>query len=164
MKKGEQFKIESVEELKEAYEMFKDEWFKRFGLKKEIDFFEKHKMNYLQYRSYGITLYRENSILKTIPSPLKKESKAEKIKHLEKELAELKALPKIKLQVHESFKFLAVDEDGNVFAYSEKPLKNTLVWALNQGSLKELFLSEKKQYYLNSLDWEDSLHEIEHIE
>ena len=53
MKKGEYFKINSVEELKQAYEMFEDGWF--YSLENEIKDFNKGS-RYVKCNYAGIFL------------------------------------------------------------------------------------------------------------
>lgn len=158
MKKGEQFKIESVEELKEAHEMFEDEWCKDWTIKKETFYFNMGCKWVSKNDDGNISLNTKTRSFKTIPSPLKKE----KIKRLEKELAELKALPKIKLQVHDRFKYVVFNRSDDVLIYKEKPDVSPLGWIGTWGILEHL--PQKTIDYLRSLNWKESLHEIEHIE
>lgn len=78
MNNNEYFKIETIDELKEAYEMFKDDW-GLLSLDKEIEHFKES----IEYRciikvSTG-TIYLSNNFIcydfKEIPSPLKSGSK-----------------------------------------------------------------------------------------
>jgi len=72
MKKGEYFKIETVEELKKAYDMFEDEWF--YSLEIEIKIFNSNKgYRYVRYDYDGIYLgYDKIHELTEIPSPVRK--------------------------------------------------------------------------------------------
>jgi len=70
MKKFDYFKINSVEELKQAYDMFEDDWF--YSLETEIKDFNKDS-RYVIYGSIGIYLGNDKymSNYNEIKSPLR---------------------------------------------------------------------------------------------
>jgi len=70
MKKKEYFKIETVEELKQAYYMFEDKWL--YSLESEVDYFNKG-YKYVISDSIGIFLGDDNipNIYKEIKHPLR---------------------------------------------------------------------------------------------
>jgi len=72
MKQGEYFRINSIEELKQAYEMFEGEWDKTYSLEVEIKDFNKG-YKYVLYSTFGIYLADVTFILNytEIPSPLR---------------------------------------------------------------------------------------------
>lgn len=81
MNKGEYFKIETVQELKQAYEMFEDEWYFDYTLQSEIEDFN-HMSGY-----YNMVLKDEEGDVwlscaiegfKEIPSPLKNKTDIQK--------------------------------------------------------------------------------------
>lgn len=91
MKKGQQFKVNSVEELIEAYEYFKDDW-GYDSLESEINYYNpKHELNYIQRdkMSGKILLFFKNNDYETIQNPLKYQNKdfLERIEALEKQIA-----------------------------------------------------------------------------
>jgi len=64
MKQGECFKINSIEELKQAYDMFEDWWVKwSHSLEFEIDLFNNYDCRYIKHSISGI--YLVNDILKS---------------------------------------------------------------------------------------------------
>lgn len=78
MNNNEYFRIETIEELKEAYEMFKDDWV-FLSLDKEIEHFkESIEYRYIIRASTG-AIYLSNDFIcydfKEIPSPLNSSSK-----------------------------------------------------------------------------------------
>jgi len=78
MNNNEYFKIETIEELKEAYEMFKDDW-GVLSLDKEVEHFkESSEYRCILKTSTGI-VYLSNDFIcydfKEIPSPLKSKEK-----------------------------------------------------------------------------------------
>lgn len=78
MNNNEYFKIETIEELKEAYEMFKDDW-DSFSLDKEIEFFKESSEYRCILKTSTGNIYLSNDFIcydfKEIPSPLKSSSK-----------------------------------------------------------------------------------------
>lgn len=73
MKQKEQFKIETEEELREAYEMFKDKWWNGCSLSDDLKNFRGDSaVRYVMRGSnIGVFLSIESQDYKTIPSPLK---------------------------------------------------------------------------------------------
>jgi len=69
MKEFEYFKINSVEELKQAYHMFEGKW--HHSLEDEIVLFNNYDYRYVTYGMFGIFLsYSKIHELTEIPSPL----------------------------------------------------------------------------------------------
>lgn len=76
MNNREQFKIDSIEELEQAYEMFKDEWMGPIKLKDELNYFRSDTaLRYILKSGDGyVFLSSEAFSYKKIPSPLKNKS------------------------------------------------------------------------------------------
>lgn len=77
MEKETQFKINSVEELQEAYEHFKDEWDEGYTLKSEIDFFNSNKDDvYVQKDEFRyVTLSLFDAGYEVVANPIKNQEK-----------------------------------------------------------------------------------------
>lgn len=76
MNKGEYFKIDTVEELKEAYEMFKDKWWENFTLEEEIENFETTRARHIVKDEVGDVYLNLKDWIEhydEIPSSLKKQ-------------------------------------------------------------------------------------------
>ena len=72
MNRHEQFRIYSLEELKEAYKHFEDEWNENYSLESEIRDFIGSRYGFITYNPCGITLlFGKRSGFKQIPNPLK---------------------------------------------------------------------------------------------
>jgi len=56
MKEFEYFKINSIEELKQAYYIFEDKWDKDYSLEEEIILFSNYDYRYVLYGMFGIYL------------------------------------------------------------------------------------------------------------
>lgn len=73
--KNEKFRVNSIEELIEAYEYFKDEWDTDHTLEDEIRDFIKKGCRFINKCSGGIFLFDQCDYFNTIPNPLKNKSK-----------------------------------------------------------------------------------------
>lgn len=76
---GEQFRVDSVEELAEAFLELKDNWNPQHSLFSEICDFKRHSFKYLNYFEDGICLSR-NTDVKEIPNPFKTQKEEQKFK------------------------------------------------------------------------------------
>lgn len=81
MEKNTQFRIDSVEELIGAYEMFGDRWTPSWSLDDEIKYFKKGCNHIICDEENRIGLYYEDAY-KVIPSPLKQNKEKDLIKQL----------------------------------------------------------------------------------
>jgi len=62
MKQGEYFKINSIEELRQVYNMFKGKWDGDYSLEDEIYLFYNYDCRYIKYGIFGIFLAGNRNI------------------------------------------------------------------------------------------------------